>query len=116
MVIAYNSLKVLKNGDLASTYNNYFRDTFTIEIRDPLNFELKANYSGHLSDVTDLVELPNGDLASASYDQTIKTWDRATGNLKNTYSFHTTSIMALAVLENGLLASGSYGTIVISKY
>jgi WD40 repeat protein len=108
-------LKVLKNGDLAIAYNVYL-NFYGIQIRDPASLALKANYTGHSDYVRDLVELPNGDLASASDDKTIKIWDRATGNVKKSLNFHYSEVYSLALLKNGLLASGSTDrTIVISK-
>lgn len=109
------SQKVLKSGDLASTFNNYVYGTYGIQIRDPLSFDLIAYYIGHSDYVRDIVELPNGDLASGSEDKTIKIWDRTTGNVIKTDYFHTDTVTTLAVLKNGLLASGSGKTIVISK-
>jgi WD40 repeat protein len=99
-------LKVLKNGDLASEYTQAGANL--IQIRDPLSYALKANYSGHSSDINDLIELPNGDLVSASSDATIKIWDRATGNVKKTLNLHMYSVESLALLKDGLLASGSF--------
>jgi WD40 repeat protein len=115
------SLKVLKNGggvgggdQMASTY--YSNNEYGIQIWDLFSFALLKTYTGHSGLVDDIVELPNGDLASASSDKTIKIWDKTTGNVKNTFLFHTRYVLALAVLKNGLLASGSAeATIVISN-
>jgi WD40 repeat protein len=109
------SVKILKNGDIAHSFINYTYGDNAIQIRDPASFEVKFNCIGHSDEVRDLVELPNGDLASASQDKTIKIWDTTTGEVKETLYLHTSKVGALALLKNGLLASGSNGTIVISK-
>lgn len=58
--------------------------------------------------VYSLVVLSNGDLASASFDRTIKIWDRNTYELKNSLNGHTGYILSLVVLPNDELASGSF--------
>jgi len=57
--------------------------------------------------VRSLAVLQNGDLASGSFDQTIKIWDSSTGSLKRTLTGHSDWVMSIAVLQNGDLASGS---------
>ena len=58
--------------------------------------------------VTTLVVLPNGQLASGSYDKSINIWSPITGKCTQTIiTGHTGCITALAVLPNGQLASGS---------
>jgi WD40 repeat protein len=51
--------------------------------------------------------LNNGDLASGSWDKTIKIWNATDGTLKRTLYGHTDYVYALAALNNGDLASGS---------
>ena len=63
--------------------------------------------TGHNNNVRALVELQNGDLASGSWDNSIKIWNSSTGLLKRTLIGHTSWVSSLAVLQNGHLASGS---------
>ncbi len=61
----------------------------------------------HIYDVSTLTVLQNGDLASGSYDTTIKIWNPIDGTLKRTLIGHIFSVSAFTVLQNGDLASGS---------
>ena len=51
--------------------------------------------------------LKNDDLATGSYDQTIKIWDIENGTVKKTLTGHTNCINRLILLENNDLVSGS---------
>ena len=66
----------------------------------------KATLSGHTERITALAVLPNGLLASGSYDKTIKLWTTS-GACEKTLLGHTSWVLALTVLPNGLLVSGS---------
>jgi WD40 repeat protein len=68
---------------------------------------LKRTLTGHTNWVRALAVLQNGDLASGSYDNTVKIWNANDGTLKRTLTGHTSYVDALAVLQNGDLASGS---------
>jgi WD40 repeat protein len=57
-----------------------------------------------------LATLPNGNLASGSYDSSIKIWNPNTGTLVYTLILHTNTVFALATLQNGNLASSSGDT------
>jgi WD40 repeat protein len=52
--------------------------------------------------------LLNGNLASGSFDNTVKIWNPNAGSLIYTLAGHTDYIYSLAVLPKGYLASGSY--------
>jgi WD40 repeat protein len=62
---------------------------------------------GHQASVLALVVLPNGQLASGSYDNCIRLWDTASGSCLAVFEGHQGSVNALAVLPDGRLASGS---------
>lgn len=51
--------------------------------------------------------MPNGDLASGSYDTTIKVWNLANQTEKFTLKGHSDGVLALSMLDNGFLASSS---------
>jgi WD40 repeat protein len=54
-----------------------------------------------------LATLPNGNLASGSWDSNVKKWNPNTGRLVYTLIGHTDVLYTLATLPNGNLASGS---------
>jgi len=56
---------------------------------------------GHNNGVYCLVVLPDGLLASCSYDGTIIIWDIKSGNKINTLYGHTDGVFCLAVLPDG---------------
>ena len=62
---------------------------------------------GHTWYVSSLVVLPTGELASGSWDNTIRVWDTDTGECKQVLKGHTGSVFSLVVLPTGELASGS---------
>ena len=68
---------------------------------------------GHSGFVTALAVLPDGKLASASWDETVRVWDAVSGAGLLTFAGHTKSVIsALAVLPDGKLASGSWDKMV----
>ena len=81
--------------------HNALIDTAHIErpLREPV--------TGHTNKVCALAVLPDGHLASSSFDMFIKIWDPATGKRPRTLIDHTSQLRALAVLPDGKLASGS---------
>ena len=59
-----------------------------------------------------LVVLPDGSLASGSFDKTIRVWDVSKGITLKTLTGHRSDVYSLVVLPDGSLASGGiYGTI-----
>jgi WD40 repeat protein len=66
-----------------------------------------ARLEGHTNDVEALCLLPDGRLASGSWDGTIRLWNVATGTETARLEGHTNSVHALCLLPDGRLASGS---------
>lgn len=66
--------------------------------------------TGHTSGVSAVALLKNGDLASSSYDKTIRLWNLKTGELKKVMKGHTSCVSSLVVMHNGELVSGSWDT------
>jgi hypothetical protein len=76
-----------------------------------MNSSLEGNIiktlTGHTNYVESLAVLPDGYLASGSWDSKIKIWDTVKGIEIKTLTGLTSSVSSLAVLPDGYLASGS---------
>ena len=59
----------------------------------------------HDGDVYQVIFLPDGRLASCSWDSTVRVWDTASGKVLFTLKGHTSSVYTVALLPNGWLAS-----------
>src|SRR4051812_5878669 len=65
---------------------------------------------GHTNAITSLAVLSNGNLASGSYDNTIKIWNVSNGTFDKKLTDHKNGLMwitTLVLLSNGDLVSGS---------
>ena len=67
-----------------------------------------ARLEGHTGPVIALTLLPDGRLASGSFDCTVRLWDVTTGAETACLEGHTLPVSALTVLPDGRLASGSH--------
>jgi WD40 repeat protein len=68
----------------------------------------EAVLEGHTNGLLALAVLPDGRLASASWDKTVLVLRTSTGVFEAMLEGHTSYVYALAVLPDGRLASGSY--------
>ncbi len=92
----------LENDNLAFTCNS------DVKTFNPNTGSLLFTLTGHTNFILKLATLPNGNLASVSYDSTIKIWNPNNGSLLFTLTDQTQQdIWTLAALSNGNLASGS---------
>jgi hypothetical protein len=74
----------------------------------PLTGAASSTLQGHTGEVYALAVLPDGQLASASYDKTVRVWRPSTGACEAVLEGHTSAVAALAVLPDGRLASANY--------
>jgi WD40 repeat protein len=72
-----------------------------------LNYRHVGQFDGHTRAVQALAVLPNGKLASGSWDFTICIWDIATQRCEATLRGHENWVYSLGALRSGKLASGS---------
>ncbi|MBL8558793.1 MAG: AAA family ATPase [Hyphomonadaceae bacterium] len=97
----WTALAALPNGKLASALSN------SIVIWDLSSERAIIRLEGHSETVMFLLPIPDGRLASASSDKTIRIWNVETGAEIARLSGHTSTVRALALLPDGRLASGS---------
>jgi WD40 repeat protein len=62
--------------------------------------------SNHAANVQQVLQINSNQIATASFDNTIKIWNIDSRTLVNTYYIHTDQVWALVILPGGLLASG----------
>jgi len=75
----------------------------------PLTGAASSTRKGHTHYVCALAVLPDGRLASASYDKTIRVWRLSTGVCEAVMEGHTDWVYALAVLPDGRARIGERG-------
>jgi len=101
--IRVTALLGLRDGRLA-VGDRYYRE---VHIADTGTGAIAATLEGHGCSVEVLAELPDGTLASGSWDCTVRLWNVDTRTCVATLAGHSDGIRALAVLPDGRLASGA---------
>ena len=100
------ALAVLADGRLAAGCDV---SASAVQIVDVDAGAVVAMLRGHVSTVRALALLPDGTLASASEDKTVRVWDVGARACVATLTGHTSHVLSLAVLADGRLASKSIG-------
>ena len=100
------SLALLRDGRLAAGCND--GGVRLVEIGAGGAGAVVATLEGHTHVVAALVALPDGALASGSWDNAVRLWNVGTRACIATLAGHVNCITALAVLPDGRLASGSW--------
>ena len=93
------TLLPLRSGELATGSKD-----FTINIWDPLSFEVLSSLDGHEGPVSKLVEMPDRRLVSSSWDKTLKVWS-PDGQELSVLEGHIDRVTDVVILRNGNLAS-----------
>lgn len=90
-------------------YKVIFGDTNSIiKVMSPYLNSTIFTLSGHTGTIEWLKVLPDGRLASASDDTTVRIWNLTTGTLDMILYGHTNKAYSIDVLANGYLVSGGY--------
>jgi WD40 repeat protein len=98
-----SSLVLLDNNLLATLSGLYnFINILNITTGNVVRY---LSLGGHTKTVSIVILLPNGFLASGSFDNTLKIWDPYKGILIKTLEGHESVVLSLALTKNDLLAS-----------
>ena len=81
--------------------------SFNMNEAQSLNFTKLKVLNGHSSTVDSVIQLNDNEIATGSFDSTVKIWDLKEERVKLTLSGHTSAIYSLAKLNHQLIASGS---------
>ena len=98
-----NSFAIFQNKYLASGGNGNI-----IKIWDYLNGKLISTFANHTGSIKGVIQLQNGDIASASWDRTTKIWS-TNGTIKLTLNETPNRVNGLVQLRNGNLVTVSWG-------
>jgi WD40 repeat protein len=113
---AVTCLAALPDGDLASGSHDGTVRVWDVGTASSINvdvFDLSKSglhvrtLAGHEGRVMALATLTDGTLASASYDDTVRMWDAASGRCVHTLRGHKSFVLVLAALPDNKVASGS---------
>lgn len=74
------------------------------------NYRLSHLLFGHTNEITCIISMSNGNIASGSSDKTIRIWDLGSGSCTKQLCGHRYSILCLIQLRDGRLLSGSLDT------
>jgi len=85
---------------------NLPEDILKYKLFEKLRYQ-ERTLEGHKSQVTRLLLLPNGNIASASADKTIRIWNPEKEKSLRTLTGHTENVNHLLLLPNGNIASAS---------
>jgi len=78
----------------------------TIPTLPSRNYEISAQFRGHLGGIWSVIELADGTICSGSADSSIRIWDVATLTCVKILGGHTNSVVNVIQLRDGRLCSG----------
>jgi WD40 repeat protein len=81
--------------------------SFNMNEAQSLNFTKLKVLNGHSSTVDSVIQLNDNEIATGSFDSTVKIWDLKDDRVQYTLSGHSTAIYSLEKLDDILTASGS---------
>ena len=105
------TLLPLRNGSFASGSNDYNINIWTSEANDS-NYDVTTYLSNHEGAVSKLIEMPNGDIVSSSWDQTLRVWSN--GEEVAVLKGHTDKVSDVSMMKDGnIISCGFDGKVII---